>query len=402
MHNLEEYRETVGDKVISHIYRMARKLYGKHIINLNSTYEGGGVAEILSSLVPLMNDTGVDVGWRILHGNPDFFNITKKFHNALQGGSINFTQRKRDLYVETNRDFSQYTHIDHDCVIIHDPQPLPMIQFYKKRQPWVWRCHIDLTDPHDQLWDFLKRFILRYDIIIFSSDRYIKKDLPVLQRIIPPAIDPLSLKNKELPEKTIAKYIRKAGIPNDKPVITQVSRMDPWKDPVGLLDVFYHVKKKVDCRLVYCYNMASDDPEGWEIYAEISKKAKELSENRDVIFVMGNNDILVNAIQRFSTVIVQKSIKEGFCLAVTEALWKGKPVVGTNVGGIPIQINDEENGFLVEPNDAEGFADRIVEILKKPSLRKKLGEKGKETVKNRFLLTRLLMDYLDLINDVME
>lgn len=402
MHNLEEYRETVGDKVISHIYRMARKLYGKHIINLNSTYEGGGVAEILSSLVPLMNDTGVDVGWRILHGNPDFFNITKKFHNALQGRSINFTQRKRDLYVETNRDFSQYTHIDHDCVIIHDPQPLPMIQFYKKRQPWVWRCHIDLTDPHDQLWDFLKRFILRYDIIIFSSDRYIKKDLPVLQRTMPPAIDPLSLKNKELPEKTIAKYIRKAGIPNDKPVITQVSRMDPWKDPVGLLDVFYHVKKKVDCRLVYCYNMASDDPEGWEIYAEISKKAKELSENRDVIFVMGNNDILVNAIQRFSTVIVQKSIKEGFCLAVTEALWKGKPVVGTNVGGIPIQINDEENGFLVEPNDAEGFADRIVEILKKPSLRKKLGEKGKETVKNRFLLTRLLMDYLDLINDVME
>jgi trehalose synthase len=402
MITLENYRDTVGDKVITQIYRMARKLYDKHIIHLNSTYQGGGVAEILGSLVPLMNDTGIDAGWRILHGNPDFFGITKKFHNALQGEPINFTEMKKDLYELTNEEFSIYTHIHHDCVIVHDPQPLPMIQFYKKRQPWIWRCHIDLSDPHKELWEFVKRFILRYDMVIFSSEKYIKEDLPVIQRIIPPAIDPLSLKNRELNKGTIAKYIEKAGIPNDKPVIAQISRMDPWKDPEGLLDVFSHVKEEVDCRLIYCYNLAADDPEGVEIYERVYQKAKKFLKNGDVLFVLGDNDILVNALQRHSTVIVQKSIKEGFCLAVTEALWKGKPVVGTNVGGIPIQIKDEENGFLVEPDDTKGMASRIVEILKKPSMGKKLGENARETVREHFLITRLLMDYLELINSVME
>jgi len=399
---MEDYIEVVGDKIISAIYKKASKLYGKHIININSTFQGGGVAEILSRLVPMMNYVGVDTGWRILHGNPAFFEVTKKFHNALQGGSINLSQMKKGLYLEINQEFSVYTHLGHNCVILHDPQPLPLIKYCHKSQPWIWRCHIDLSDPHKELWNFLKQFILRYDLVIFSSEDYKKKDLPVEQRVIYPAIDPLSLKNRELSKNDIAKYIKKAGIPTDKPLITQISRMDPWKDPEGVLDVYIYVKKKIDCRLLYCYNLATDDPEGMDIYARVHRKAKDLVANGDVIFVVGNNDILVNAIQRFSDVIVQKSTKEGFSLTVTEALWKGKPVVASNVGGIPIQIKDGENGFLVEPYDIKGCADRIIELLKKPSLSEKMGKKAKENVRKNFLTTRLLTDYLDLLLEMLK
>ena len=402
MRNLDNYREIVGDEIISSIYRKARRLYGKHFLQINSTYYGGGVAEILDSLVPLMNNVGLETDWRLLRGSPDLFTITKKFHNALQGDSIKLSDRKKQLYIGANEAFSTYCHIDQDCIIIHDPQPLPLIRSYKKRQPWVWRCHIDLTDPDKKLWEFLKGFILKYDMVIFSSDKYKKEDLPVEQRIIVPSVDPLSLKNKELSENDIRKYIKKAEIPNDKPVITQVSRMDPWKDPEGLLEIFKQVKEKVDCRLVYCYDMALDDPEGTSVYSKVYRKAKKLRERGDVVFVVGKNQILVNAIQRFSTVVVQNSIREGFCLAVTEALWKEKPMVATNVGGIPLQIRDGEEGFLVEPYERGEFADRIVEILKNPSLAKEMGNKAKEKVKKNFLITRLLSDYLDLLNDIMK
>ena len=400
MRNLDDYREIVGDEVISTIYRKARRLYGKLFLQINSTHYGGGVAEILDSLVPLMNNAGIEADWRILRGSPDLFTITKKFHNALQGDSINLSDIKKQLYVGANEAFSTYCHIEHDCVIIHDPEPLPLIWFYRKSQPWVWTCYIDLTDPNKKLWEFLKGFILKYDMVIFSSEKYKKEDLPVEQRIIVPAIDPLSLKNRELSEIDTVKYVKKAGIPNDKPVITQVSRVDPWKDPEGLLEIFKRAKEKVDCRLVYCYDMALDDPEDTAIYSKVYRKAKNLRERGDVVFVVGKNQILVNAIQRFSTVVVQNSRKEGFCLAVTEALWKGKPVVATNVGGIPSQIRDGEEGFLVEPQDREQFAERIIEILKNPSLAKEMGEKGKERVRGDFLITRLLSDYLDLLTDI--
>ena len=400
MRNLDNYREIVGDEVISGIYRKARKLYGKHFLQINSTYYGGGVAEILDSLVPLMNNVGIETDWRMLRGSPDLFTITKKFHNALQGNSIKLSDRKKQLYIGANEAFSTYCHIDQDCIIIHDPQPLPLIKFYRKRQPWIWRCHIDLTDPNTKLWEFLKGFILKYDMVIFSTGKYKKKDLPVEQRVIVPSIDPLSLKNKDLSEKDILKYVTKVGIPTDKPVITQVSRMDPWKDPEGLLEIFKRVKEKVDCRLVYCYDMALDDPEGTAVYSKVYRKAKKLREKGDVIFVVGKHQILVNAVQRFSTVLVQNSIREGFCLAVTEALWKGKPIVATNVGGIPIQIRDAEEGFLVEPHDKDQFAERIIELLKNPSFAKEMGNKGKERVREHFLVTRLLSDYLDLLNDI--
>ncbi|MDY6893376.1 MAG: glycosyltransferase [Chloroflexota bacterium] len=399
--SMDDYRPVVGDETVGDIYRKARGLQGMRIQHINSTFQGGGVAEILNSLVPLMNDIGIDADWRVLHGTPDFFTVTKKFHNALQGGSLNLSDLKKQLYLQTNATFCACSHLEADCVIVHDPQPLPLIRFHKKKVPWIWRCHIDLSNPHEELWEFLKTFILRYDVDIISSEVYRKNDLPVQQRIISPAIDPLSLKNKELSQKDVAKYMRKYKIPTDKPLITQVSRMDVWKDPEGLLEVFKRVRENVDCRLVYCYDSASDDPEGAAVYKRTYHKARKLVESGDVIFVVGSSQILVNAIQRASTVIVQKSTKEGFCLAVTEALWKGKPVVGTNVGGIPLQITDGENGFLVDPYDKETFADRIVRLLRNPRMAEQMGMIGKETVRNNFLITRLLRDYLVLLNDVL-
>lgn len=401
MLTLENFRHIVSDEILAEIYSRARKLYGKHIVHVNATYQGGGVAEILYSLVMLMNDVGINTGWRILHGSQAFFEVTKQFHNALQGAPFYLSETKKQMYLQVNDNFSKFTHFDHDCVIVHDPQPLSLIRSYRKLQPWIWRCHIDLTSPHKSLWDFLKGFLVRYDQIVVSSERYFKKDLPVAQKIIMPAINPISPKNNAISEKIILENVRKAGIPTNKPIVTQVSRLDPWKDPEGVLGVFERVKEKIDCRLVLCYNAAADDPEGLEMYEKIHRKAGKFVKNGDVIFVVGNNETLVNAIQRFSDVIIQKSTREGFCLAVTEALWKARPVVASNVGGIPCQIEDGKNGFLFEPDDLDGFAERIVYLLKNPQEGEQLGKNARETVRDRFLITRLLSDYLDLLNATM-
>ena len=277
-------------------------------------------------MVPLMNEIGLDAEWRTIHGSPAFFDVTKSFHNALQSGPLDLTKQTKNIYLDINEEFANFSHLNnYDCLIVHDPQPLPLIKFYRKQQPWIWRCHIDITEPNKELWEFLKPFIIRCDMIIISSEKYRKKDIPVPQRVIPPAIDPLSLKNKDLSQDEIMKCIQDSNIPTDKPIVTQVSRMDLWKDPEGVLEVFKLVKEKVDCRLLYCYNLATDDPEGMKIYERVHEKAKKFVDSGDVLFVVGNNELLVNAIQRFSTVILQKSIKEGFGLVVSEALWKGKP-----------------------------------------------------------------------------
>lgn len=397
---LYDYREITGDKIISNMYKKARPLYGKSVVHINSTFYGGGVAEILNSLVPLMNDVGMEVGWRIIRGSPDFFSITKKFHNALQGDSINLTQMKERVFVQVNEDFANYTHLNHDCVIIHDPQPLPLIRFYKKRQPWVWRCHIDLSHPEPKLWNFIKGFVLKYDLEIISNEDY-KADLPMEHKIICPGIDPLSPKNMELSQKNISKYLKKFKVPTDKPIVTQISRFDKWKDPEGVIDIFKLVRKKVDCRLILCGSMATDDPEGIKIYEKVKKKANNLIASGDVILITSENNILVNALQRSSAVIIQKSLREGFGLTVTEALWKETPVVASRIGGIPMQIDDGESGFLVEPTNTEAFADTIIKLLKDSELAKKVGIAAKEKVRENFLVTRILQDYLDLFNDIL-
>lgn len=398
---LEDYIDTVGKDVISDVHNKARRLYGKTLAHVNSTYLGGGVAEVLTALVPLLNDVGIDADWRILRGTPDFFTVTKKFHNALHGEPINFTERKKELYVQTNEDFSVYAHINHDCVIVHDPQPLPLIKFYKKRQPWVWRLHIDLSNPDGETWDFLKKFVVSYDVVIISSEAYRREDLPVEQRVINPAIDPLSQKNVDISEDTVLRYVSKSGVPLDKPFLLQVSRFDKWKDPIGVIEVFKMVKEVIDCRLVLCGNMASDDPEGTEVFEQINAGARQLVENKDLILVGGADNIMVNALQRAATIVMQKSLKEGFGLTVLEALWKGRPVVASNVGGIPLQIADGKNGSLVEPTDNKGFAEKIIQLLKDPDLAGQLGREARESVRERFLVTRLLSEYLDLLNDLL-
>jgi trehalose synthase len=400
MHNLEDYRTIIGNDIYADIHRRARKLYDKHFVHINSTYAGGGVAEMLVSLIPLMNNTGIETGWRVLAGNADFFNTTKKFHNGLQGEKINLSEVKKHLYVAQNDDFSTYTHISaHDAVVVHDPQPLPLVKFYKRKQPWIWRCHIDISHPDPDLWDFLAEFIIRYDVMIISSELY-RKDLPIEQRIFPPAIDPLSAKNMPISAKLVEKNLARFGVKTDKPLLVQISRFDKWKDPVGVVKTFLKVKQEVDCRLVLCGSTASDDPEGEHIYREVEEMAGPYIESGDVVLINYESNILVNALQRSATAVLQKSIREGFGLTVTEAMWKGKPVVSTKVGGIPLQIEDNVNGLITDPDDDEGFAHNVLRVLKNPEWAAEIGAAGQDTVKNKFIITRLLSDYLDLMCDL--
>ena len=397
---IEDYRNIIGDEALHNIHKKARKIYGKSVLHVNATYIGGGVAEILNTLVPMMNDVGIDAGWRIVHGSPDFFNATKSFHNGLQGEDMKLDADTKELYTSTNANFSKYTHIHHDCVIIHDPQPLPLIKFYKKRQPWVWRCHIDLSSPNEELWEFLQGYILKYDKVILSHEKYKHKSLPVDYKIICPAIDPLSPKNLEMDEKEVNRVLDEFGVPRDKPIVTQISRFDKWKDPEGVLEVYKLVKKEFDCRLVLCGNMAADDPEGWQIYEDIQQKAKSLIDEGDVILLTRDSMILVSALQQASDVVIQKSLREGFGLTVTEAMWKGTPVIGSNTGGIPLQVIDGKTGYLVEPEDIKGCAEKVLNILKKPDQAKKIAEAGREHVRRNFLITRLLSDYIDLVTEL--
>lgn len=399
MNSLEDYRPIIGNDVYADIHRRARRLYPKHYVHINSTYAGGGVAEMLQSLIPLMNNTGIDTGWRVLAGNADFFNTTKKFHNGLQGEDVNLTEVKKHLYVTQNEDFSTYTHVTHDCVVVHDPQPLPLVTFYKKKQPWVWRCHIDITHPNQELWDFLAEFVIRYDVMIISNEQY-RKDLPIEQRVFPPAIDPLSSKNMDLAPMLVRKNLDRFGVKTDKPLLVQISRFDKWKDPLGVVRAFIKVRQEVDCRLVLCGSMASDDPEGEVIYRQVEEEARPYLESGDLILIQYESNVLVNALQRSATVLLQKSLREGFGLTVTEGLWKAKPVVSTRVGGIPLQIQDGVGGRLVEPGDDDSFAEAILQVLRDPEWAAEMGRRGKETVREKFLMTRLMSDYLDLMCDL--
>jgi len=401
MNNLTSYTKIVGKQELDKIHAEAEKLDEKHILCINSTYQGGGVAEILNSLVPLFDQVGVDFGWRILHGTPDFFTITKKFHNGLQGKKINLSQRKKDIYYETNKRFSTFTHIDHDLVIIHDPQPLPLISFYEKHQQWIFRCHIDISEPDPKVWNYLKGFIQKYDHFIVSLPEYQKKDLSIPQSVIHPAIDPLTTKNKSVSETKISKYLDKFGIDRKKPIISQVSRFDPWKDPIGVVKVFEQVKKKMDCQLVLLGQFAIDDPEGQKVLQSLEKKVNKSPFKEDIKLLIVDNAFLVNCLQRASSVVIQKSLREGFGLTVSEALYKGTPVVASKVGGIPLQVVDGVNGFLHNPTDLRGFSDSIIKLLKDEKLRDTIGKLGKEHVKKNFLITRLMLDWLDLLNKLL-
>ncbi|MCK4348292.1 MAG: glycosyltransferase [Thermoplasmatales archaeon] len=395
--SLDRFGDILGDEAIENIYAEASSLSEETLVHINSTYQGGGVAEILNSLIILMNDVGIKTDWRVLHGNPDFFSVTKKFHNALQGEKINLTDLKKKIYYITNANNAIFTHLNHDFVIVHDPQPLPIITCYKKRQSWVWRCHIDISDPMKALWNYLKMFILKYDAMIVSMDKFRERDLPdhiMPQYIIRPSINPLNIKNANISESTISKYMEKMGITQDKPIISQVSRFDKWKDPEGMIRIFRLIKKKVDCKLVLMGSMATDDPEGQDIFENVEKT---VGDDKDIHLVMNAPDIAVNALQRASSVVIQRSLKEGFAITVSEALWKGTPVVASSVGGIPSQVIDGKDGYLLKPMDLDGFADKIIHIINNPDVAKKMGQYGRNHVKNNFLITRHLLDYIHLM-----
>jgi trehalose synthase len=395
MNVIDKYRKICGDEIVDHLFAKASKLRDKHILLISSTYQGGGVAEMLNSQVLLFNAIGLQVGWRILHGTEDFFAVTKKFHNALQGDKIDLSAWKKKLYYETNQRFAQFTHINHDLVVVHDPQPLPLIEFYPKKQPWIFRCHIDISSPNPTIWSYLKGFIQKYDRIVVSKEEY-QKDLPIPSTIIHPAIDPLVTKNINLTEKLMAKYLTRYKINPTKPIISQISRFDKWKDPLGVLKVFELVRKNIDCQLVLLGSLATDDPEGYGIYEKVKKQVGKSPYQSDIHIILVNSDILVNCIQRKSTVVIQKSLKEGFGLVVSEALYKGTPVVASKVGGIPLQVTDNFNGFLLDPEDTKGFAAKTILLLKNKELRARFAKHASEHVKHNFLITRTLVDWLDL------
>lgn len=396
---IEDYRDIVGDKVISVLFKESTPLRGKRILNVNSTFTGGGVAEMLWSTVPLMNDLGIEYGWRVIHGTADFFPITKKWHNALQGEDVTVTDHEKNIYTEINEIFSRFTHIKHDVMIVHDPQPLPLISFYPKRQPWVWRCHIDLSTPDKEAWNYIKKFVLRYDNTVFSADKFAQPDLPNEKSLIAPAIDPLTVKNREMDRTKRVAALEDHGVRLDKPIISQVSRFDKWKDPLGVVKVFEKVKESVDAQLVLLGAPASDDPEGQQIFQQLKQETGDIE---DVTIINKHSDILVNAVQSLSDVVIQKSKREGFGLTVTEALWKGTPVVASDVGGIPLQVIDEETGFLCDPDDYDCFARRIIEIMEDEALGEEIGQNGKEHVKNNFLITRLMLEWIQQIKAILR
>ena len=389
---IEDYRPLIGEEAVERIREKASRVEGLHVANVSSTYYGGGVANLLGSLSLLMNSVGITTGWRVIQGSPDFFSITKKMHNALQGGKINLTDRKKEIYRRVIRQNAIRNHLDHDLVIVHDPQPLAMIEHYPKSGPWLWRCHVDLTEPDPKLLEYLTGFINRYDAAIFSIEEYRRK-LDIPQFFFMPAIDPFSITNYEMSGEEMDERLDHYDIPTDLPLVVQISRFDRWKDPEGVIEAFKIARKEVDATLVLLGNVATDDPEGEEVYNSLREQREER-----IIILSKEDTALVNALQCRAAVVLQKSIREGFGLTVAEAMWKKTPVIGGDTGGIRYQINNGENGFLV--SSVEEAAEKIVLLLKDPELCRKMGEAGREKVRGHLLLTRLLENYLDLFNSI--
>lgn len=388
MARIEDYVPIVGQAVIDDLKLLAGRLDKKVIQNINSTAVGGGVAEILSRMVPLLKDLGVDARWDLIKGGEQFFAVTKKFHNALHGRTELLGPADFELFEATSRANIDEVNIYGDIVFVHDPQPIALIR-KRQAEKWVWRCHIDVSNPQPGIWDFLKQFVIGYDAAVFSAPAF-SPVLPIRQFLIAPSIDPLSDKNIELPSENVAAVLAKYRIDPERPVITQISRFDRLKDPLGVIEVYRQVKRYNDCQLVLAGGGAIDDPEGLAVLNEVQAQA---ADDPDIhILLLPQDNLEVNALQRGSTVIIQKSLKEGFGLTVAEALWKGKPVVASNVGGIPLQIKDQYSGSLTRT--IEGTARAVRQLLNSPGYAKKLGANGREHVRNNFLVTRHIKEYL--------
>jgi len=390
MIRIDDYIPIVGQATVDELGLLADRLRGKAIQNINSTAVGGGVAEILSRMIPLLSQLGVSAAWDVIKGDEKFFAITKKFHNGLHGVPVEIDAGEYAHFLEVNRYNAEQIRFG-DIVFVHDPQPIALVE---KRgaigKNWLWRCHIDFSRPDPKIWEFLRQFIPRYDAAVFSAPAFSQK-LPIPQVLIAPSIDPLGDKNKELDEPTIDAVFARFGIDRSRPVVTQISRFDYLKDPVGVIRAYKLAKERVDMQLVLAGGGATDDPEGPIIMEEVRREA-EKDKDIFVLFLPPASDIEINALQRGSTVILQKSLKEGFGLTVSEALWKGKPTIAGAVGGIPLQIAHKYSGILT--HSVEGTAQWIKQLIGAPEFARQLGINGREHIRNNFLITRHIKDYL--------
>ncbi|MDP2720667.1 MAG: glycosyltransferase [bacterium] len=398
---IANYKDIVPAETYAEIEKLAKKLKGIRVIHLNTSPSGGGVAEILRSLVPLLKGLGLDADWFVSRKNDNFFRITKEIHNFLQGKKGDLTAAQRDVYLKTNQEVADFFNDKHaDVWVIHDPQFVAISQFHKNLHPSIWRCHIDTSQPNLFVWRFLLPFIQKYDRYIFTLRKYLGPDLDYTKaRIIAPAIDPLSRKNNPLDKSAADQIVARFGLDPSKPLVSQISRFDPWKDPWGVMDAYRIAKKEIpNLQLALIGAFAPDDPEADDIVADLKKYTKgdqniSILSNRD-----GVNDVEVNAFQVASDAIIQKSTREGFGLTVSEGMWKEKPVIGGRAGGIVQQLDDGETGFLV--TTADQTAEKIVYLLENPEKSEEMGKKGREVVRHKFLITRLLLDHLHLYDEL--
>jgi trehalose synthase len=395
---IKDYTDVVGEAVVSQLYQLAEQLQGKKVVHVNSTRIGGGVAEILAKLVPLMEDLGIDTKWEVITGNDEFYKCTKGFHNGLQGNVVNIPKVLLENFEEVNRQNAETLRPqleDADIVIIHDPQPAPLLDLCPNRRgKWVWRCHIDVSRPYRPIWKYLRRFVSGYDASIFSLANF-AQPLPHPQYLIPPSIDPLSDKNIKLDQSEIDKVYDEFNLDRNCPIITQVSRYDIFKDPVGVIQAYKLATRfHPSLQLVLAGGTATDDPEGAMVLEEVRAAAGD-DPNIRILALPGDAHRTINALQRVSDIVIQKSTKEGFGLTVTEGLWKGKPVIGGNTGGIRLQVINHHTGFLVD--SPEGAAMRIRYLLHHRNHLEEMGAKAKEFVRENFLLTRHLREYLTLM-----
>lgn len=394
---LSKYEKIIGYEEIERLKDQARRLKGITLLHVNSTGTGGGVAEILKSLMPLFRDLGISCEWKVIRGTKEFFRITKSLHNSVQGvgGKSRLTRDMAKEYQRVNRENAKRLGLGADVVVVHDIQPLPLVEA-KGINKWVWRCHIDLSRPEREVWEFLHPYVASYDATIFSVPEF-RQALSIPQYIIAPSIDPLSEKNRDLSPQKVRELYQKFRIPKGRPTLLQVSRFDPSKDPLGVIEAYRILKERMDCQLVLAGGGAEDDPEGSKILAQVMEEARG-DPDIHILDLPPTSFLEINALQRGADVIIQKSLKEGFGLTVTEALWKEKAVVGGKVGGIKLQIRDGENGFLV--SSVGEAAQRVEYLFKNPSQAQKMGKAGKKLVREKFLIARHLKDYLNLVSEI--
>lgn len=397
--NFNDYRRFMEQDTMFELDFLVDKLKGKKIAMINATAYGGGVAEKLHSLVPLMQDMGVDIDWWTILGNEEFYNVTKRFHNCLQGQEGELSGSEMEIYLKYNQINASYMKDWHyDFIVIHDPQPAALIEWRGKEchEKWIWRCHIDTSFPNQEYWDFLYHYIAQYDAVIFTMPDYVKEGAAFKNiTFITPSIDPLSLKNISLDKEEARAITSRFGVDAGRPLISQVSRFDPWKDPLGVIDAYKIVKKDFpSVQLALVGSMASDDPEGWDYLYRTLRRAGEDYDIKVVTNFNGISDLEVNAFQTASDIILQKSLREGFGLTVAESLWKGTPVIGGNVGGIKLQIEDGVTGYLV--NTVEECAEKVLTLLRNPVLAEEMREAAREKVRKEFLVTKNIQHYLRL------